>query len=277
VVDRSGRYLGSLKISDLLTQELSKPVEELMDTSARTIPVEMHESQVAMDFEHHDLVSAPVIDDEDRLLGRITIDDVVDVIRDEAEHTVLTMAGLDEEEDMFAPVGQSARRRWIWLGVNLVTALLAAVVLYAFEPTLDQIVATAVLFPIVMSMGGIAGTQTLTLMVRGMATGQVSASNTPALLRKELAVGMLNGVVFSIVIAAIAMLWYQDIPLGLVMAAAILLNLLAGALAGALIPGILKRMSIDPALAGGVVLTTVTDVIGILAFIGLATFILLGH
>ena len=277
VIDRKSRYLGSLKLSDLLTQELSKTVGELMDTSARTIPVDMHERQVAMEFEHHDLVTAPVINDEHHLLGRITVDDVVDVIRDEAEHTVLTMAGLDEEDDMFAPVVQSARRRWVWLGVNLVTALLAAVVLYAFEPTLDQIVATAVLFPIVMSMGGIAGTQTLTLMVRGMATGQISAGNTKALLRKELAVGLLNGAVFSIVVAAIAMLWYQDIPLGLVMAAAILLNLVAGALAGALIPGVLKRMSIDPALAGGVVLTTVTDVIGILAFIGLATFLLLGR
>jgi magnesium transporter len=277
VIDRNDRYLGSLKLSDLLTHGLSNTVGELMDTSARTIPVTMHESQVAMEFEHHDLVSAPVIDDENRLLGRITVDDVFDVIRDEAEHTVLTMAGLDEEEDMFAPVVQSARRRWIWLGVNLITALLAAMVLYTFEPTLDQMVATAVLFPVVMSMGGIAGTQTLTLMIRGMATGQVSTVNTPALLRKELAVGLLNGVVFSIVVAAIAMLWYQDIPLGLVMAAAILINLLAGALAGALIPGILKRMSIDPALAGGVVLTTVTDVIGILAFIGLATFVLLGR
>jgi len=277
VIDRNDRYLGSLKLSDLLTHSPSNTVGELMDTSARSIPVTMHESQVALEFEHHDLVSAPVIDDENRLLGRITVDDVFDVIRDEAEHTVLTMAGLDEEEDMFAPVVQSARRRWIWLGVNLITALLAAMVLYTFEPTLDQMVATAVLFPVVMSMGGIAGTQTLTLMIRGMATGQVSTVNTPALLRKELAVGLLNGVVFSIVVAAIAMLWYQDIPLGLVMAAAILINLLAGALAGALIPGILKRMSIDPALAGGVVLTTVTDVIGILAFIGLATFVLLGR
>jgi magnesium transporter len=177
---------------------------------------------------------------------------------------------------MFAPIAQSARRRWIWLGVNLVTAILAAMVLYAFEPTLDQIVATAVLFPIVMSMGGIAGTQTLTLMIRGMATGQVSGSNAPALLRRELAVGLLNGLLFSIVVAAIAIAWYKDFLLGVVMAAAILLNLVAGALAGALIPGILKKMSIDPALAGGVVLTTVTDVIGIVAFIGLATFVLIG-
>ena len=277
VVDRQGRYLGSLKLSDLLTGDLANTVADLMDTSAVTIPVDLHESQVATEFEHHDLVTAPVIDSDHRLLGWISVDDVVDVIRDEAEHTVLTMAGLDEEEDMFAPIVQSARRRWVWLAVNLITAFVAAFVLYAFEPTLDQIVATAVLFPIVMSMGGIAGTQTLTLMVRGMATGQVSASNTSALLRKELAVGLLNGIVFSIVIAAIAIIWYQDIPLGLVMGAAILLNLLAGALAGALVPVVLKRMSIDPALAGGVVLTTVTDVIGIVAFIGLATFVLLGR
>ncbi len=277
VVDRQGHYLGSLKLADLLTGDPGCLVAELTDTSIEAIPVDMHDSQVANEFEYHDLVSAPVVDANNVLLGRITIDDVVDVIREDAEHSVLTMAGLDEEEDMFAPIVQSARRRWIWLGVNLLTALLAAVVLYAFEPTLDQIVATAVLFPIVMSMGGIAGTQTLTLMVRGMATGQVSSRNTKALLRKELAVGLLNGVVFSIVIAAIAMLWYRDVPLGLVMAAAILLNLLAGALAGALVPVVLRRLSIDPALAGGVVLTTVTDVIGIIAFIGLATFLLLGN
>jgi magnesium transporter len=277
VVDRQGRYLGSLKLSDLLTGDLASTVADLMDTTAITIPVDLHESQVATEFEHHDLVTAPVIDADQHLLGWISVDDVVDVIRDEADHTVLTMAGLDEEEDMFAPIVQSARRRWVWLAVNLITAFVAAFVLYAFEPTLDQIVATAVLFPIVMSMGGIAGTQTLTLMVRGMATGQVSASNTTALLRKELAVGLLNGIVFSVVVAAIAIIWYEDIALGLVMGAAILLNLLAGALAGALVPVLLKRMSIDPALAGGVVLTTVTDVIGIVAFIGLATFILLGR
>jgi magnesium transporter len=277
VVDRQGHYLGSLRLADLLTGDPSSQVTDLMDTSLKPIPVDMHDSQVAMEFERHDLVSAPVTDSGNVLLGRITVDDVVDVIREDAEHSVLTMVGLDEEDDMFAPVVQSARRRWIWLGVNLVTALLAALVLYAFEPTLDQLVATAVLFPIVMSMGGIAGTQTLTLMVRGMATGQVSARNTTALLRKELLVGLLNGVVFSIIVATIAILWYDDLPLGLVMAAAILLNLLAGALAGALVPVVLRRMSIDPALAGGVVLTTVTDVIGIIAFIGLATFLLLGR
>lgn len=275
VVDRAGRYLGSLKLADLLTRDPASTVAEHMDRSLRTIPVELSASQVATEFEHHDLVSAPVTDAEQRVLGTITIDDVVDVIREQAEHSVLTMAGLDEEDDMFAPALQSAPKRWLWLAVNLVTALMAAGVLYFFEPTLDQIVATAVLFPIVMSMGGIAGTQTLTLMVRGMATGQVSASNAHALMKKELAVGVMNGAVFAFVVGTIAALWFGQARLGLVIAVAILLNLVAGALAGALIPVVLRRLSIDPALAGGVVLTTVTDIVGIFAFVGLATFVLL--
>jgi magnesium transporter len=277
VVDRAGKYLGQLKIADVLTTEPSSHVIDLIDTTTEAIPVDMPARQVAIEFEHDDLISAPVTDENGLLLGRITIDDVVDVIREEGEHMVLTAAGLDEEDDMFAPVMQSARRRWVWLGVNLITALMASIVLYAFEPTLDQLVELAVLFPIVMSMGGIAGTQTLTLMIRGMATGQVSARNSMAILRKELAVGILNGVVFSIIIAAIAFLWYGKPGLGLVMALAIIANLVAGALAGALIPVALRRMSIDPALAGGVVLTTITDVIGIFAFVGLASYILLAN
>ena len=274
VVNRAGKHLGQLKLADVLTSEPTRLVSDLIDSMAEAIPVDMPARQVALEFEHDDLISAPVIDPNGYLLGRITVDDIVDVIREEGEHMVLTAAGLDEEADMFAPVMHSARRRWVWLGVNLITALMAAVVLYAFQPTLDELVELAVLFPVVMSMGGIAGTQTLTLMIRGMATGQVSARNTMAILRKELAVGVLNGILFSIIIAAIAYLWYGNAGLGLVMAVAITANLVAGALAGALIPVILKRMSIDPALAGGVVLTTVTDVIGILAFVGLASYLL---
>lgn len=277
VVDRSGRYLGSLKLADLLTGDPVSTVSDYMDRSVQTIPVDMPASQVATEFEHHDLISAPVIDADQRLLGTITIDDVVDVIREEAEHSLLTMAGLDEEDDMFAPATQSAIKRWVWLSVNLVTAFVASAVLFAFEPTLDQIVATAVLFPVVMSMGGIAGTQTLTLMVRGMATGQVSTRNAAALLKKELAVGLMNGVVFALLIGGIAVLWYGQISLGIVIGIAILLNLVAGALAGAVVPLVLRRLSIDPALAGGVVLTTVTDVVGIFAFVGLATYVMLGN
>jgi magnesium transporter len=277
VVDRNGRYLGGLRLGDLLTGDPQSTVGSHVDHDLQTIPVDMPANQVAIEFEHHDLITAPVIDETGVVLGIITIDDVVDVIREEGEHSVLSMAGLDEEDDMFAPVSQSARKRWVWLGFNLITALLAAGVLYLFEPTLDQIVATAVLFPIVMSMGGIAGTQTLTLMVRGMATGQISDANTKALLRKEVAVGLLNGLVFSVIVGAIAVIWYGEVILGVVIGVAILINLLAGALAGAMIPPILKRMSIDPALAGGVVLTTVTDVIGIMAFVGLASLVLVQH
>jgi len=277
VVDRAGKYKGQLKLSDVLTKDPAMLVSDLLDTSMKAIPVAMPARQVAVEFEHHNLVSAAVTDPNNFLLGRITIDDVVDVIREEGEHLVLTAAGLDEEYDMFAPIGQSARRRWIWLGVNLLTAYLATLVLYAFQPTLDKLVALAVLFPVVTSMGGIAGTQTLTLMIRGMATGQVSARNSMSILRRELAVGILNGLVFSLIIAVVAYIWYGNMLLGLVMGVAIVINLMAGALAGALIPVILRRMSIDPALAGGVVLTTVTDVIGIMAFIGLASYVLLAH
>jgi magnesium transporter len=277
VVNRSGRYLGQLKLSDVLTKDPASHVSDLVDSSTDPIRVDMPARQVAIEFEHNDLVSAPVTDSNGLLLGRITIDDVVDVIREEGDHMVLTAAGLDEEDDMFGPIVQSARKRWVWLGVNLITTLMAAAVLYAFQPTLDQLVELAVLFPVVMSMGGIAGTQTLTLMVRGMATGQVSARNSMAILRKELAVGVLNGIVFSIIISVIAYFWYGNPGLGFVMAVAIIINLIVGALAGALIPVILKRMSIDPALAGGVVLTTVTDVIGIFAFVGLASYLLLAN
>jgi len=275
VVNRAGKYLGQLKLADVLTKDPASQVADLIDTSTKAIPVDMPDHQVAIEFEHHDHVSAPVTDQDGYLLGLITIDDVLDVIREDSDHMVLTAAGLHEEDDMFAPIVQSARRRWVWLGVNLITALLAAAVLYAFEPTLDQLVELAVLFPVVMSMGGIAGTQTLTLMIRGMATGQVNPRNSRDILRRELAVGILNGIVFSIVVAAIAYLWYGNVHLGLVMGIAIIVNLVAGALAGALIPVFLKRMSIDPALAGGVVLTTVTDVIGIVAFVGLASYLLL--
>lgn len=274
VVNRRGRYLGSVKLTDLLTLDPDLIVSDIMDTGIVAMQADLPDSQVAQEFEHHDLISTPVIDENGILVGRITIDDVVDVIRDEAEHSVLTMAGLDEEHDMFAPVVQTAKRRWVWLTVNLVTAFIAALVLSFFEPTLEQIVALAILFPVVMSMGGIAGTQTLTLMIRGMATGQVSISNAGAIFRKEVAVGILNGIFFAGIVAAIAAWWYQDYKLGAVMAAAMVINLLAGAIAGAVIPLTLKKIRVDPALAGGVVLTTVTDVIGILAFVGLASLVL---
>jgi magnesium transporter len=214
------------------------------------------------------------VNEEGKLLGRITIDDVVDVIRDEAEHSLMSMAGLSEEDDMFAPVVTSSRRRTIWLGINLLTALLASWVIGQFDATIEKLVALAVLMPIVASMGGIAGNQTLTLMIRGIALGQVSKTNARRLLNKELLVGMLNGTIWAIVVATVVVFWFNDYQLGAIIAAAMIINLFVAALAGATIPFALKHLGIDPALAGGVVLTTVTDVIGFLAFLGLAALTL---
>lgn len=275
VVDREDRYLGLLPLTTLLTRDPDLTVAEVMERGVEGIPADTPADQVAKLFEDRDLVSAPVVDENGRLLGRITIDDVVDVIRDEAEHSLMSMAGLDEEDDIFAPVVPSATRRAVWLGINLVTAFLASWVIGLFEGTLQQVVALAVLMPIVASMGGIAGSQTLTIVIRGLALGQIGESNARWLMFKELAVGALNGILWALVVAAIATAWFQDMNIGLVIATALVLNLLAAALAGFSIPMILHRVGIDPALAGSVLLTTVTDVVGFMAFLGLGTLILL--
>ena len=275
VVSRRHQYLGRLSLATLVTADPSTPINELIDGEQPAIHVSTTSAGVATQFENYDWVSAPVVDDNNILMGRITIDDVVDIIREQAEHQALGAAGLDEDEDLFSPVPRAARRRALWLGINLLTAFLASWVIGRFEATLEQIVALAVLMPIVASMGGIAGTQTLTLMVRGLALGQVGSSNASALLMKELLVGVLNGLMWAIVVGLASWAWFQDPGIGVVIAAAMVINLIAAALAGVLIPLILKRMAIDPALAGGVVLTTVTDVTGFLAFLGLATLVLL--
>lgn len=275
VVDRFDHYLGLLPLSSLLTQDPDLTVAEVMDHEAQALNADSPDLDVVKRFEDRDLVSAAVVDENGKLLGRITVDDVVDVLREQADHSLLSMAGLNEEEDMFAPIMVSTRRRALWLGVNLITAFLAAWVIGLFENTIDQIVALAVLMPIVASMGGVAGSQTLTLVIRGMAVGQVGKANTRALLLKEAAVGALNGLAWSLVVAILAVLWFDDIRIGVIIAAAMLINLLAAALAGVALPLIMKRLNIDPALAGGVVLTTVTDVVGFLSFLGLATLFLL--
>ncbi|MGD8498651.1 MAG: magnesium transporter, partial [Chromatiales bacterium] len=267
VVNRYDRYLGLLPLSELLTKEPDYTVAEVMDQSMEGIPARTPATEVTKLFEDLDLISAPVIDDNGTLLGRITIDDVVDVIREEADHSVLSRAGLNEDEDIFAPVLPSARRRAVWLGVNLLTAFLASWVIGQFQDTLQQVVALAVLMPIVASMGGIAGSQTLTLVIRGLALGQVGKTNTRWLLSKEIAVGALNGLVWAAVVSLFAILWFRDLQIGGIIALALVLNLLAAALAGVIIPIVLRRLRIDPALAGGVVLTTVTDVVGFLAFL----------
>jgi len=275
VIDRQGRYQGVLRVRRLLTGRPEQKVKELMDSELPAVPAETPSREVARRFEELDLISAPVVDAEGRLLGRITVDDVVDVIREESERSLMNMAGLDEEDDMFAPVLKSARRRAVWLGINLLTAFLAAWVIGLFESTLEKVVALAVLMPIVASMGGIAGSQTLTLVIRGLAIGNVERSNASLLMWKELGIGALNGLIWALVVAALAVVWFGNWEIGGIIAAAILLNLLCAALAGVAIPLTMRRLGIDPALAGSVVLTTVTDVVGFFAFLGLATLLLL--
>lgn len=275
VVNRAGRYLGVLYLSQLLTHDPEESVAEAMTLDVQPIQATTNAREVAKRFEAHDLVSAPVVDDQGQVLGRITVDDVMDLIREEAEHQFMGQAGLSEAEDMFAPVLLSARRRALWLGVNLLTAFLAAWVIGQFEATIQQIVALAVLMPVVASMGGIAGTQTLTLAIRGIAVGQLSVKNIRWLLGKEMAVALLNSLIWSLVVAGVALLWFGSRDIALIIAVAIALNLLAATFTGALLPLLLRHLGIDPALAGGVILTTVTDVVGFMAFLGLATIFLL--
>ena len=275
VTTRDNIFVGTLPLSSILTNDGERTVSDVMKRDIEVIKASMEDDEVAKIFETHDLISAPVVDENLKLLGRITIDDVVDVIRDEAEHSVLGMAGLTEDEDLFAPAIPSARRRAIWLGINLLTAFLASWVVSNFEGTLEKVVAIAVLMNVVASMGGIAGTQTLTLVIRGLALGQVSRSNRYWLVNKEIIVGLLNGIGWALVIAVIAVIWFDDIQIGYVIAAATIINLFVAAFSGVAIPIIMHKMNIDPAIAGSVILTTVTDIVGLFTFLGLATLFLL--
>lgn len=271
VVSRKDSYIGILPLTKLLVSDPNITVREIMVTEIEPISATMPDNEVAVLFEQHDLVSAPVIDDDGRLLGRITIDDVVDVIREDADHSLMSMAGLDEDEDTFAPVMKTTRRRALWLGINLITAFVASAVIGLFEETIDKVVALAVLMPIVASMGGIAGSQTLTLVIRGQALGHVEKSNASWLLSREMIVGAMNGLLWALVVAAVAIVWFQDTTIGIIIALSIVINLIAGAMAGTLLPLGLKAVGIDPALAGSVLLTTITDVVGFFTFLGLAT------
>jgi len=275
VVSRNDKLIGTIPVAKLLTAMPEVTVDELMDDEAEAIPVDMPDSDVAKLFERYNWLSAPVVDSEQQLLGRITIDDVVDIIREDAEHSMMSMAGLDDEADTFAPALQSTQKRSVWLAVNLVTALMAAAVSDLFEATLSQLAVLAILNTIVPSMGGVAGNQTLTLVIRGMALGHVNAGNAKFLISKELAIGFMNGAIWAILIASVIALWKQDWMLGAVIAFAMMINMVAAGLAGAMLPLIMKRMNIDPALAGSVILTTITDVVGIFAFLGTATLFLI--
>ncbi|GAB3349656.1 magnesium transporter [Lysobacter tyrosinilyticus] len=275
VVSRRHQYLGRIALQALLTHEPNTPINQLVDDEQPAIGVEESADEVARQFSDHDWISAPVVDDNNILLGRITIDDVVDIIREQAEHQALGAAGLNEDEDLFSPVPRAWRRRLIWLGINLCTAFLASFVVKQFEGSIDQIAALAVLMPIVAGMGGNAGTQVLALMVRGLALSQVSASNINVLMWKELRVALLNGLALGTVLGLIVWAWFGNPWLALVIGSAMTINLLCAAGAGVLIPVTLKRMGFDPAVSSSIFLTTVTDVMGYFTFLGLATLILL--
>jgi magnesium transporter len=274
VTDRHDHYLGALYLRDLLTNDPDVLVKNIMRTDVSAMHAHISDTEVAREFENYDLISAPIVDEEHKLIGRITIDDVVDVIRDESERSIMSMAGLGDEEDIFSPALTSAKRRGVWLGINLLTAFLAAGVIGFFEDILDQVVALAILITIVPSMGGIAGSQTLTLAIRGLALGQLGSSNYNSLIKKEIAIGILNGLIWAVVVAAFSIIWFENFNIGAVIGFALIVNLIAGAFAGAVIPVLLRQFGIDPAIAGGVILTTFTDVIGIIAFLGLATLVL---
>ncbi|MDC0379829.1 magnesium transporter [Litorivicinus sp.] len=273
VVNRRDEFIGQVPISKILISDPNTTIREIMQTEVEPLIVSTHEDEVAQRFERLDLVSAPVVNESGKLLGRITIDDVVDVIRASADHSLMSQAGLDEDEDIFAPLVRTVKRRSVWLGINLLTAFLASGVIGMFEATLEQVVALAILMPVVASMGGIAGTQALTIVIRGMALGRVGSANIRALVSREVLIGTANGLFWSLVVGLAAFLWFGDFTLGYVIALAIIVNLIVAAVVGTLLPGYLKSVQIDPALAGGVVLTTVTDVVGFFCFLGIATLV----
>jgi magnesium transporter len=275
VVNREGMYLGKLSLELLLTKSPHLIVSDVMDTTAVFVNVLTPLSEVAALFQLRDLIYLPVIDDEHKLVGRINLDDAIGLIRTEAEQPMMHMAGLEVDEDLLAPVSTSVRRRLFWLGINLGTAFLAAWVIGLFEATLDRIVALAVLMPIVASMGGIAGSQTLTLAIRGLALGQITDANTRWLAVKEVSISVINGMVWAVVVGIVSWIWFKHIGIALILGAAMIINLLAAAISGLMIPLLLNRFGMDPALSGSVVLTTVTDVVGFMSFLGMATIFLL--
>ena len=278
IVNRNDEYLGAVKLVDLFLEDKNNPIETIMDEAVKATLADEDVKQVAMDFQNLDLISMPVIDEKNRLLGQITVDDVVDVIQDQVNSEIFNMAGLDDEDDIFAPVILSTKRRAVWLGVNLITAFVVAGAIGLFQEILQQIVILAVLMPIVASMGGVAGNQTLILVIRGIAMGKIQRSNARKLLIKESSVALLNGFTWSIVVSVLAVVLFQTTwEIGLIVGAAMLLNIFASAIAGVAIPFLLKKMGIDPALAGGVLMITLTDVLGFVTFLGLATLFLLGQ
>ena len=273
VVSKNDVYVGELSISKIITSDPSLIVREIMDTDILPLEATQNDKEVATFFERNDLVSSAVIDEEKKLLGRITIDDVVDVIREDADQNFLGMAGV--AEDTFAPPGRAAKSRVFWLSMNLITAFIASLTINIFQDVLDKVVYLAILMPIVASMGGVAATQTLTIVLRGLTLEQINASNLNWLFKRELAVSILNGIVLSILVGLTTFIWFEEIILSFLISTALIINLISSVIAGIFVPLILRKLNQDPAIAGSVVVTTVTDVIGFLSFLGLATIFLI--
>ena len=274
ITDIMNKYYGFVSIQDLLVTNTGTLISDIMTKDNNIIEPDTTQHEVARIFENADLVSAAVVDRDGILLGRITVDDVVDVIREEADDSVLNMAGLNKDDDIFAPIIQSTKRRSLWLGANLLTAIMAAAAIGIFEATIEKVVALAILMPIVASMGGIAGMQSLALVIRSQALDQIGSSNSRLLILKEASIGVLNGLLWSTIVALAVYFWFESVFLGIVIASALLINLIIGAISGVSLPLILARLKIDPALAGGVILTTITDIVGFISLLGIATLIL---
>ena len=273
VVNNDNKYLGHLLISVIITSDPSMIVREIMETEISPIDIDLSDKEVAITFERNNLISSSVIDKEGKLIGRITIDDVVDVIREDADQNLLGMAGV--AEDTFAPPGRAAKTRVFWLGMNLITAFIAASAISIFQDIIDKIVYLAVLMPIVASMGGVAATQTLTIVLRGLTLEQINTSNIGWLFKRELAVSILNGIVLSVLVGLVTYLWFEDVIISFLISFALIINLISSVIAGILVPLILRKFKQDPAIGGSVVVTTVTDVIGFISFLGLATIFLI--
>jgi len=273
VVTTDDQYIGEISISKIITSALNLTVEEVMEKGIAPILVNQDDREVATIFERNDLISSAVVNDSGELLGRITIDDVVDVIREDADQNFLGMAGV--AEDTFAPPGRAAKSRVFWLSMNLMTAFIASMTINIFQDVLNQIVYLAVLMPIVASMGGVAATQTLTIVLRGLTLEQINSSNIRWLFKRELAVSILNGLVLSILVGFITYFWFENLVLSILISCALIINLIFSVIAGVFVPLILRRLNQDPAIAGSVVVTTVTDVVGFLSFLGLATIFLI--
>ena len=273
VVSKNNNFIGELKISKIISSNPELKVSDVMNDKPHSFIVNESDKEVSKFFEQNDLISAAVVNDKNELIGRITIDDVVDVIIEDADQNFLSMAGI--AEDTFSPPARAARRRIVWLGLNLITAFVAALAINIFQDAIDKIVYLAVLMPIVASMGGVAATQTLTIVLRRLTLEQISNSNLGWLFKRELAVAILNGIILSLIISLVTYVWFNQLILSALIAAAMIINLLSSVVAGVFVPIILRRLNQDPAIAGSVIVTTVTDVVGFVSFLGLATIFLL--